>query len=73
MPLCLAGLWMDGLTDHFSLRMVMVPLIMGMVILGIILTISMIVIYTRLADGSGGSLVWDSADLVAISANLWRA
>jgi hypothetical protein len=43
-PLCSAGLWMDGLTAHFSLFMIMVtvPLIMGMDILDFILTISLI-------------------------------
>ena len=43
-PLCSAGLWMDGLTAHFSLFMIMVtvPLIMGMGILDFILTISLI-------------------------------
>jgi hypothetical protein len=47
--LCSAGLWMDGLTAHFSLFMVTVtvPLIMGMgmSILDIILTISLIASY----------------------------
>ena len=43
-PLCSAGLWMDGLTAHFSLFMIIVtvPLIMGMDILDFILTISLI-------------------------------
>ncbi|MDR7238730.1 hypothetical protein J2Y02_003361 [Neobacillus drentensis] len=73
-PLCLAGLWMDGLTDHFTPRMVMVPLIMGMVILGIILTISTIAIYTLLADGSGVLWVGDSANFSYYSAkSLWIA
>jgi hypothetical protein len=66
-PLCSAGLWMDGLTAHFSLLMVMVmitvPLIMGMdmSILDIILIISLIASYVRVRHfpcGSGAPLDW---------------